>query len=226
MMVQFREGLRQLRRDSVDLLQIHEADWENWWVDRSDVGACELFDEQKSYDFNNAPVMEFLREARSRGLCRHIGIAGNNVRHLARLVRELDGIDSVLVAYNYMPLNVTAREHLLPEASAKRLSVVVAGVYTFVNRIPTGWRSEGTYFGKRADAQLAKLQELQKSSGLPMTDLALRFVAADERITTVCVGACQPAEIEQSLAAFQAGPLPQDLHQAMEKIAGEFERLN
>src|SRR4051794_27350647 len=34
MMVQFREGLRQLRRDSVDLLQIHEADWDNWWTDR------------------------------------------------------------------------------------------------------------------------------------------------------------------------------------------------
>ena len=49
---------------------------------------------------------------------------------------------------------------------------------------------------------------------------------ADQRITSVCVGACQPAEIEHSLAAFQAGPLPADLHQAMEKIASEFERLN
>src|SRR5256885_2282255 len=28
--VQLRENLRLLRRSSVDLLQIHEADWENW----------------------------------------------------------------------------------------------------------------------------------------------------------------------------------------------------
>jgi len=125
-----------------------------------------------------------------------------------------------------MPLNVTARQHLLPIAAVKGIAVIVAGIYTFVNRIPAGWRTEGTYFGQRADQQLAELQKLQRASGMPMVELALRFVAADQRITSVCVGACQPAEIEQSLAAFQAGPLPADLHQAMEKIASEFERLN
>ncbi len=31
MHVQLRENLRLLRRDSVDLLQMHEADWDQWW---------------------------------------------------------------------------------------------------------------------------------------------------------------------------------------------------
>src|SRR5262245_34131395 len=53
LMVQFRESLRILRRESVDLLQIHEADWDNWWTDRPDVAACELFDLQRGYDFAN-----------------------------------------------------------------------------------------------------------------------------------------------------------------------------
>src|SRR4029077_17093648 len=117
--VQLRENLRLLRRDSVDLLQIHEADWDNWWRDRSSVRPYELFDCEGDFDFANAPVIQFLREAKAGGLCRHIGITGNNARHLGRLIQQLDGIDAVLVAYNYSPLNVTAREFVIPIAAAK-----------------------------------------------------------------------------------------------------------
>ena len=221
--VQLQESLRLLRRDSVDVLQIHEADWDNWWADRSEAGVCKLFDLEGSFDFANAPVMQFLREAKARGLCRYVGITGNNARHLGRLIGELDGLDSVLVAYNYMPLNVSARKHVIPAAEAKGMAVLVAGLFTFVLRIPEGWRTEGTYFGKRADEQLAQLQKLQKECGIPMMELAMRFVAADERISSILAGACHPSEIEQNLASFQRGKLPADIHAAMEKIAAQFE---
>jgi D-threo-aldose 1-dehydrogenase len=224
--VQFRESLRLLRRESVDLLQVHEADWDNWWKDRAEVRPCELFDEQNDFDFENAPVIQFLREAKARGLCRYIGITGNNARHLGRLIRELNHLDSVLVAYNYMPLNVTAREHVIPFAEAKGMASIVAGVFTFLFSIPKGWRTEGTYFGKRADEQLAELQKLQKDSGIPMNELALRFVAADDRISSLLLGACHPAEVEQNVASYACGPLPADVHAAVERIAGAFEPLN
>jgi aryl-alcohol dehydrogenase-like predicted oxidoreductase len=224
--VQLRESLRLLRRDSVDLLQVHEADWDNWWRDHSEVHPCELFDLEADFDFANAPVIQFLREARELGLCRHIGITGNNARHLGRLVRELDGIDSVLIAYNYIPINVTAREHIIPTAEAKGMAVIVAGIFTFVHSIPKGWRTEGTYFGKHADEQLAQLQKLQRECGIPMIELALRFVAADRRISSLLLGACHPVEIEQNLASFARGPLPEDVHAAVETIAGAFEPLN
>ena len=221
--VQFQESLRLLRRESVDLLQIHEADWDNWWTDRSEVRPCGLFDEQGDFDFANAPVIQFLREAKARGLCRYIGITGNNARHLGRLVRELDGLDSVLIAYNYMPINVTAREHVIQHAEAKGMAIIVAGLFTFVFSIPKGWRTEGTYFGKRADQQLASLHKLQKDCGIPMIELVLRFVAADDRISSLLLGACHPAEIEQNLASFARGPLLADVHAAVEKIARAFE---
>jgi len=221
--VQLRESLRLLRRDSVDLLQVHEADWDNWWKDRSEVRPCELFDLQKDFDFANAPVIQFLHEAKARGLCRYIGITGNNARHLGRLVRELNDLDSVLVAYNYTPLNITAREHVIPYAQAKGMAVIVAGLFTFVFSIPKGWRTEGTYFGKRADQQLAQLQKLQKDCGVPMIELALRFVAADDRISSLLLGACHPDEIEQNLASLARGPLPADLQAAVETIANAFD---
>lgn len=222
MLVQFRESLRLLRRDAVDLLQVHEADWSVWWEDRREVRPLELFDLQRNPGFAAAPVVEFLRAAKAAGLCRHIGITGNNARHLARLVDEIPGLDSVLVAYNYHPLNVTVRDRLLPAAAAAHVALIVAGVFTFVHRLPAGWRTEGTYFGRHADRQLAALQELQKRCGLPMAELALRFVAADQRIDALLVGACQPGEIEENVARFALGPLPPDLHAAVEAIARDF----
>jgi len=222
MLVQFRESLRLLRRTSVDLLQIHEADWSVWWEDRADVRPLELFDLQDDHRFAEAPVIEFLRSAKAAGLCRHIGVTGNNARHLARLVAEIPALDSVLVAYNYHPLNVTARDTLIPAAGAKNVAVIAAGVFTFVHRIPAGWRMEGTYFGRHADRQLAALQALQRTCGLPMNELALRFALAGPGIDAILVGACRPAEIEENFARFALGPLPADLNAALEAIARDF----
>lgn len=219
MLVQFRESLRLLRRDSVDLLQVHEADWSVWWEDRAEVRPLELFDLQGDHRFAEAPVVEFLRAAKSAGLCRHIGVTGNNARHLARIVAEIPGLDSLLIAYNHHPLNVTARDTVIPAAAATHMAVIVAGVFTFVHRIPNGWRTEGTYFGRHADRQLAALQALQRSCAMPMNELALRFALAEPGIDALLVGACRPGEIEENVARFALGPLPADLHAAIDAIA-------
>jgi D-threo-aldose 1-dehydrogenase len=219
MLVQLGECLRLLRRDSVDLLQVHEADWSAWWEDLPEVRPLELFDPQGDHRFADAPVVEFLRAAKAAGLCRNIGVAGNNARHLARIVSEIPGLDSVLCAYNLHPLNVTARDTLLPAAAAAGTAVIIAGVFTFVNRIPEGWRTEGTYFGRHADRQLAALKKLQQECGVPMAELALRFVAADPGFDALLVGACHPHEIEENVTRFALGPLPPELHAAIDAIA-------
>jgi aryl-alcohol dehydrogenase-like predicted oxidoreductase len=59
-----------------------------------------------------------------------------------------------------------------------------------------------------------------------MMELALRFVAADQRISSLLLGACHPAEVEQNLASYARGPLPADVHAAVERIAQAFEPLN
>lgn len=222
MFVQLHENLRLLRRDSVDLLQVHEADWDHWWTNRLELKTHRLFDPDADLDFAHAPVVQFLREAKARGLCRHIGITGNHARHLGRVIRAVDGLDAVLVAYNYTPLNVTARAHVLEPAAAKGMAVIVAGLFTFINTLPRGWATEGSYLGPRSDVQLAGLHQLQRECGLPLAELALRFVAADARPSIVLSGACQPAEVDQNLAAFLRGPLPSDLHAAVEAIARQF----
>jgi D-threo-aldose 1-dehydrogenase len=222
MHVQLHENLRLLRRDAVDLLQIHEADWADWWSDRPHPGSSRLYGLEGSFDFANAPVMQFLHEAKARGLCRYIGVTGNHAQHVGRVIREVDGLDAVLVAYNYTPLNVTAREHIIPTAVAKGMAVVAAGLFTFVYSLPKGWATEGSYLGPRSDAQLAALQRLQRDCGIPLAELALRFVAADGQLSTVLAGASQPAEVEENVTAFLRGPLPADIHAAIESVARQF----
>ena len=59
---QLEENLRVLRRESVDVLLIHEADYHYWW---SDEPSDSLFvDLETEPDVANAPVMQVLREAR------------------------------------------------------------------------------------------------------------------------------------------------------------------
>jgi hypothetical protein len=41
-----------------------------------------------------------------------------------------------------------------------------------------------------------------------MNELALRFVAAEQEIDALLVGACQPKEIEENVSRFALGPLP------------------
>jgi aryl-alcohol dehydrogenase-like predicted oxidoreductase len=66
--------------------------------------------------------------------------------------------------------------------------------------------------------RLAKLYALQKESGLSLVELGVRYLVADPDISTISVGAGSPMEIEEIVTAALAGPLPPDLHEALEKL--------
>ena len=63
-----------------------------------------------------------------------------------------------------------------------------------------------------------RLAALQQESGLSLVTLNLRYLVADRSIATILVRAAPPAEIEESVAAVQAGPLAPDLHRAVEAL--------
>ena len=48
--------------------------------------------------------------------------------------------------------------------------------------------------------------------------MSVRFLMANREIATILVGASTPEEIEESVVAAQAGPLPPDLHQTLEAL--------
>ena len=69
--------------------------------------------------------------------------------------------------------------------------------------------------------RVARLYQLESDTGISMPSLALRFVMADPAVTVVLIGAATVEEIEQNVEAARAGPLPTDIHQAIEDLVKE-----
>ena len=218
---QFEENLRLLRRDSVDVLMVHEADQHHWWSDAP--SDSPLVDLETEYDVVNAPVMQVLREMQAAGKCRYIGITGNTPDHLAHILRAAD-VDTCLSAFNYGAIDRGIRRQLLPAAGERGVAVLLGGVFRQGRlvvirpewlRTPPRWPG---WMTPEMQRRVARLIPLQQESGLSLTTLTLRYLVADRSIATILVGAATPAEIDESVAAAQAGPLAPDLHRAVEAL--------
>ena len=48
--------------------------------------------------------------------------------------------------------------------------------------------------------------------------MTVRFLIANRELSTILVGASTPEELEESVEAAQAGPLPPDIHQTLQKL--------
>ena len=231
---QIDENLRLLRRDSVGVLQVHEADWHWWWTDTPPEGAEAPLD--PGYDYAGSPVMEVLREAKSAGLCRAIGITANRSAALGHVLSRVD-VDACLSAYNYSVFRRGVRRDVLPVALDSGAAVILGGIFQGyqgidffldpVTSTPTWslldidqeWLSSETgWMSKELRGAAQTLYTIQRQSGLSMLELVTRYLLGDRAITTLLVGAARPSEIEQTVKAAEKGPLPVDLHQAVEEL--------
>ncbi len=215
---QLEENLRILRRDRVDVLQLHESDWHPWWSDKPSPERRLALD--RAYEFAEAPAIRALRDAQSDGLCRFVGVTGNSTEELARVV-DAAGVDLCLSAFNYHLLHRGARDTVLPAAARRGAAVVLGGVFQNgqMADLPDSWIEEPPdWLPPVARPALAPLHELLADSGLSFVELTLRYLVSDPTISTILVGAATPAEIEADVAAVQRGPLPPKLHQAVEDL--------
>lgn len=211
------ENLRALRRNKVDVLQVHLSEWACWWEDGAPEG--QLLTCGKSYDFADAPVMQVLREAKERGLCRFIGITADHAEELAYVLKYVE-VDTCLVAYDLSPLIRRARRTALPLAQEKGVAYIAAGVIKpYFTGVNPKWISEPPpWMPPEVLPGLARLYEVQRACGLSLVNLSVRYLLAEPSISTILVGSATPAHLEEAVAAAQAGPLPPDLHRAIEEL--------
>ncbi len=213
---QFEDSLQLLRRKSVDVLQVHESDWHCWWSDDASEGR--VLDLETDYDFAEAPIIQVLREAKAEGLCRFVGISGNSADQLARVLDNVE-VDTCLSACHYDVIGREARSQVIPIVRERGLALMLGQV--FVNgklaEVRPDWVASSKMSPERK-ARIEQLYELQAECGLSLVTLAVRFLLADSVVTTILVGASTPAEIEEDVAAAEAGPLPQDLYRAVEAL--------
>jgi aryl-alcohol dehydrogenase-like predicted oxidoreductase len=211
---QLEDNLRRLGRKSVDVLQVHEADWACWWHAGASPG--ELVCPKQLRNIDDAPILQVLRAAKDEGFSRYIGITGNNAECVAHVLAQAE-IDAVLVAWNYDLLHRGARRLALPLAQRKGVAFIAAAVLHggLLTDPPTDSHAASSpMFQER----LERLRVLQKASGIALSELAVRYLLGDPRISVILVGASTPDEIEQAARAIRAGQLPKDLHKEVEAL--------
>lgn len=65
-------------------------------------------------------------------------------------------------------------------------------------------------------AEIARLQTIANEAGMPLTQLALRWLLSRQEITSVLIGARTVQQLEQCAAAAGQEPLPQDVMELCE----------
>ena len=205
----FRESLRLLQRDAVDILMVHEPDrpgQNDWWSD---------------WESFTGPVTEYLAELKREGFITWTGLGGTTPYILAAICAT-GQFDVVLTAFNYSLLWREAAIAVIPEAVKQNMGIVCGSPLQQgwlakrfdeqVNDKPPAWLSPPRR--KQFQALYALVDDLQ----MPITDLAIRWVISNPDVDTTLMGARSVAEVEMNVAAVEAGPLPADVMARLEEI--------
>ena len=205
-LAQVRDNLRVLRRDRVDVLLGHDMEHRRFW--KPDAKEGEQLEIEESHDYENAPVMQALREAKVQGFCRYLGLSCGRSELLAHVMQQVK-LDMCLSAGEYSLRDRTSPRVMLPVIREQGIAYLIGGIFS----VP----GKGTFNG--AIFKDAHLLELARITGLSIAAMSVRFLMANREIATILVGASTPEEIEESVVAAQAGPLPPDIQQTLEAIA-------
>ena len=203
---QVRDNLRILRRDRVDVLLGHDMEQRRFW--KPDAKEGEQLEIEESLDYENAPVMQALREAKAQGFCRYLGLSSNRSEPLAHVMQQVK-LDMCLSANEYSLMDRRSPPVMLPVIREQGAAYLIGGIFC----VPGKGVVNGALFKDE------RLLELARATGVSIAALSVRFLMANREITTILVGASTPEEIEESVVAAQAGLLPPDIQQTLEALA-------
>jgi aryl-alcohol dehydrogenase-like predicted oxidoreductase len=201
-------SLRLLRRESVDVLMIHEPDRPReyaWW---------------DNYEDCRGPVVELLDEFKREGKIRFTGLGGTTAYEIVPLMKS-GQFDVVLTAFNYSLLWREAEHAIFPTARELNLGIVAGSplqqgalARRFDAELDSSW-----WLSPPRRAQFKALYALLDEIGLPIAEVALRFVLSQPVVSTVLMGARSPEEVDANIAATEKGPLSPEILGRLDEIA-------
>lgn len=203
------ESLRLLKRDRVDILMVHEPDrfrQYDWWNDQ------ERFE---------GPVLEVLDDLKREGVIRFTGLGGTTAYELPAIMATRR-FDVVLTAFNYSLLWREAAREVLPLAHELGMGVILGSPLqqgALARRYDQEVYDGAPWLSSPRRAQYKTLYAFLDELGLPIAEVALRFVLSNPHVSCVLNGARSAEEIESSVAAAEKGPLPADVIARLDEIA-------
>jgi len=193
------QSLSRLRRGVLDIVQIHNA---------------------KSEDILRGEILEVLLRAKEQGLLRLLG-ASVYGEEAALTVIESNDLDVLQIAYSV--LDQRPDESVLPLATRKGTGILVRSALL-----------KGV-LSKKAESLPPQLNTLKQAadrvrreidcSWKVLPEIALRFCLSSHQVSSVLIGARKLEELEQGVAAWQAGPLPEDHLRGLSSLALDEDHL-
>ncbi len=175
----FEASLKRLRRDRVDLLQVHESEQAGW-----------------DGIFGKERTLETLVDIREQGLAQHIGLTGSDLSLMGEILKETDEFVSVITFCKYDLLTQEAKEALVPVAAEENVAVIAASPL------------HGGLLGSKRDrfivdgrfpelhAKLRGVEALLTDEPQGLVRVALRYLLSDQRVTMLLCGASDADELE------------------------------
>lgn len=221
MMESVEDSLRRLRRDTIDVLQLH-----------SPADAV----------LQQGEVFDTLRRLKESGKIRFAGVSTTPKQGM--MILKIGGaaevVDVMQVPYNV--LQQEARFELFPAAQQHNIGIIVRD--PLLNGLLTGKYNQHTVFpendmrsvkfaGGKLDIALRRINQIRFIEGggdYSMAEAALRFCLAEEAVSVLIPGAKSPAQVEGNAKA-SGTPMPPELVERAKKwyeergAGGSFDRV-
>jgi aryl-alcohol dehydrogenase-like predicted oxidoreductase len=220
------DSLARLRRESVDLLQLHNL----IEPEESDVALA------VDHVLGPNGVADAMERLRDKGLIRFMGMSALGDHIETATIIESGRFDSAQVYYNM--LNPSADRDAMPEkwfgfdstgiiAACKNQDMAVIAIRIFAaSHLATSERTgRESYLTRNTDA--ASEERMADALFTALGDgygtraqTATRYVLSNPDVSFAIIGLSDPAYIDEAVAAAEMGPLPPD---AMEKLEALYE---
>ncbi len=187
----FEASLKRLQRDRVDLVQIHESEQAGW-----------------EGVFGPGRTLEALRELQEQGLTTHIGLTGSDLPLMTSILDEVDDFTSVITFLKYDMLVQDAQQDLIPSTRRNDAALICASPLHggLLGSKRDHWRESGRF--SQLYARQERVEAVLARHGLDSVDAGLRYLLSDDSVGMLLSGVDSIEELETSVAASTAGPLP------------------
>jgi len=209
-MEQVERSLKQLGRDTIDILHIHDPDR---YGDPDAPGSYHAV-------LGRGMALETLEELKRQGVIGAIGLASLWLDYQAHCVAS-GRIDVVLTFNRYGLVWRDALFQLFPFCRRHDVGVVQGtpfhqGVLAVPH--PEWVTAPPEWMTPEEHDRYRKLLEIQSDSGLPLPELALRFLLSQPAIGAVIQGAANVEQLEENCRYAARGPLPEEAQSRIEAL--------
>lgn len=204
-------SLRLLGRSRLDLLMIHEPEWDKWGIDPVT---------------GDSVVLSALEKLKREGVIGGIGIGGRDLSILTSLI-ETDRIDAALTFMHYDLAVQTAKEKFIPAAVKHDVGVILGGPFrqgALATKQTAGiaqMRQTGNCtwgFNEQILRKIDQIYELSDETGMSLSEMGIRYLLSDPHVSTVIPGPRSVKELNENLEAALKGPLPQEILDRLDQL--------